>query len=147
MTYQYTIDINLPIDIVVKLWSDETNFHKWQDGFQSIELLEGKANTIDAKSKIILQQGKRSIELIETIICNDLPREKKALYEHVHMTNTQTTRFEKISKNKTKYTSKVTYTRFNGFMPKLLSKLFPNMFKKQSQKWMNQFKTFAENEY
>lgn len=32
----------------------------------------------------------------------------------------------------------------NGIMPKLMAKLFPGMFKKQSQKWMDQFKEFVE---
>ena len=60
------------------------------------------------------------------------------------MTNTQTTRFLVIGKNKTQYTSEVEYKKFNGFMIKLIAKLFPTKFKEQSQKWMNQFKEFAE---
>ena len=145
MKYTCSIEINLPIDQVTMLWENEKLFNKWQDGFQSIELLKGQNGTTGAKSKIILEQGKRRLELIETIISNNLPEEKKALYEHIHMTNTQTTRFNKVSENKTNYISEVEYTKFNGFMPKLMAKLFPGMFKKQSQKWMNQFKDFAEN--
>lgn len=145
MKYTCTIEIDLPIDAVSKLWDNEKYFEKWQDGFQSIDLLEGEPGTIGAKSRILLEQGKRKIELIETVITNDLPHEKKALYEHMHMTNTQTTRFQEISANRTRYISEVQYTKFNGFMPKLMAKLFPGMFKKQSQKWMNQFKAFAES--
>jgi len=143
MKYTCTIDIDLPIDKTVELWADEKNFKEWQDGFESIELLSGAPDSKGTKSKIILN-GKRRIELIETIINSDLPNEKKALYEHVHMTNTQTTRFEPISKNKTRYISEVEYTNFNGFMIKIMAKLFPKKFKEQSQKWMNQFKEFAE---
>ncbi len=103
MKYTCTVDIELPIDKTVELWTDEKNFKEWQDGFQSIELLSGTPNEKGAKSKIILDDGKRRIELIETIINSNLPSEKKALYEHIHMTNTQTSRFEPISKNKTRY--------------------------------------------
>ncbi len=53
-----------------------------------------------------------------------------------HMVNTQTTRFKVIEENKTQYISEVEYTKFNGIMIK---------FKEQNQKWMNQFKEFAEN--
>ncbi|MDG1477707.1 MAG: SRPBCC family protein [Vicingaceae bacterium] len=144
LKYTCTIEINLPITKVIELWDNEIYFSKWQDGFQSIENIEGLAGRVGTKSKILLQQGKRKMELIETIITNNLPTDKKALYEHIHMTNTQTTRFESINKNKTLYISEVEYTKFNGFAPKLMAKLFPSMFKKQSQKWMNQFKVFAE---
>lgn len=145
MKYTCTINIDLSIDQVVKLWEDENHFCKWQDGFQTIETLEGQAGAVGSKSRIIYQQGKRKMELTETIITNKLPLEKKALYEHIHMTNTQTTRFERISGNKTRYISEVEYTKFKGFVPNLMARLFPGMFRKQSQKWMQQFKEFAES--
>lgn len=49
-----------------------------------------------------------------------------------------------IGQNKTQYISEVEYTKFNGFIIKLMAKLFPNKFKAQSQKWMNQFKKFTK---
>lgn len=143
MKYTCTVHIDLPIGKVVDLWTDEKYFKKWQDGFQSIDHFEGQPNSVGAKSRILLEQGKRKIELTETIISNNLPEEKKALYVHIHMINTQTSRFQEITPNQTRYISEVEYTEFNGFMPKLMARLFPSMFKKQSQKWMNQFKEFA----
>ncbi len=146
MKYLCTIDIERPIEEVVNLWKDESHFGKWQDGFVKIEHLSGDPETPGAKSKILFEQGKNKMELIETIMISDLPREKKALYEHIHMINTQSTRFESISENKTRYISEVEYTQFNKFMIKLMAKLFPGMFKKQSLKWMQQFKNFAERQ-
>ena len=144
MKYTCTVDINLPKEKVVDLWNDQNNYKEWQDGFQYIELLSGEVNTEGAKSKILLQGKKSRIELIETIVSSNLPNEITAIYEHKHMTNTQTTKFESIENNKTKYISEVEYTQFNGIMIKLLAKLFPGKFKAQSQKWMIQFKNFAE---
>jgi len=144
MKYTCTIEINLPIDKVVQLWEDENNFKEWQDGFKSIEHISGTPHSKGAKSKIILEDNRR-IELLETIITANLPEEKTALYEHIHMSNTQTTRFKKVDSYKTQYISEVEYIQFNGFMIKLMAKLFPSKFKAQSQKWMNQFKEFAEN--
>ncbi len=143
MKYICSVEIDAPIDKVVALWENEENFKEWQDGFESIEHLEGVPHTKNAKSKIVLD-GKVRIELIETILSINLPEEKVALYEHIHMTNTQTTKFEKLSDNKTRYISEVEYTQFNGFMPKMMAKFFPGVFKKQSQKWMDQFKVFVE---
>ncbi len=79
MRYSCTTTINVPIEQVVKLWDDESNFSAWQDGFESIELLSGEHHKEGAKSKIILNDNRR-IELIETIISNNLPHEKVALY-------------------------------------------------------------------
>ena len=61
------------------------------------------------------------------------------------MTNTMKVNFESLNKNETRYTSEIEYTKFNGFMIKLMAKLFPGLFKKQVLKWMNQFKTYVEN--
>ena len=144
MKYICAIEIEAPIDKVVELWENEANFKKWQDDFESIELLEGDQNTEGAKSRIMFS-GKVKMELIETIITMNLPHEKLALYEHVHMTNTQASRFRSISNGKTLYESEVEYTKFNGLMFKIIAKLFPGKFKAQSQKWMNQFKAFVEN--
>ena len=143
MKYTTSILINAPIQKVVQLWQNEAYFNQWQDGFKSMELLEGIPNTVGAKSKIILD-GDRRIELIETILVNNLPTEKTALYEHIHMINTQTSRFESIGTDKTRYISEVEYLQFNGLMIKLMAFLFPSKFKAQSQKWMNQFKEFVE---
>lgn len=146
MKYTCTIEINLPIDKVVQLWENEANFKEWQDGFKSIKHLSGTPNSKGATSKIVLED-KRKIELLETIISNNLPKEKVALYEHIHMTNRQTSRFKAIDSKKTLYISEVEYIQFNGIMIKLMAKLFPSKFKEQSEKWMQQFKFFAEREY
>ena len=143
MKYTCTVIINRPINEVVELWKNEDNFNKWQDGFKSIEHISGIPNTVGAKSKIILDDNRR-IDLVETIVSNNLPEEKIAIYEHIHMVNTQTTRFRSLGENKTRYISEVEYTELKGFMLKLMAKLFPGKFKQQSQKWMDQFKAFAE---
>lgn len=144
MKYRCTIQIDLPIDKTVALWENENYFKEWQDGFQSIELLQGNHNVPGSKSKIILNDHRR-IELLETIVSNNLPMEKIARYEHVHMTNTQTSRFTAINDNRTQYVSEVEYLQFNGLMIKVMAKLFPRKFRAQSMKWMEQFKAFAES--
>lgn len=146
MKYSCSIEINKPLAEVVKLWNNESLFDKWQDGFQSIELLEGEKGQENAKSRIVFLQGKRRMDLIETIVHNDLPKEKMALYDHIHMSNTQRSVFVETEEKSTIYTSEVEYVKFHGILPKLMAKFFPSAFKKQSEKWMKQFKKFAENE-
>ncbi len=144
MKYTCTTEINLPISQVVNLWKDEANFGKWQDGFIKIVHISGEPGTAGAKSKIYLEQGKRNMELLETIVTNNLPHEKTAVYEHIHMTNTLTTKFTPINSNRTQYIAEVNYTKINSILPKFMALLFPGVFKKQNQKWLDQFRIFAE---
>ncbi len=144
MKYICTLDIECRIEKVVAVWDDEQYFSHWQDGFQSIELLAGKKGQPGARSRILFRQGGGTMELIETILINRLPEEKTGLYEHIHMTNTQTTRFVKLGEARTRYISEVEYTKFRGLIPKLMATFLPGKFKKQSMKWMKQFKTFVE---
>lgn len=145
MKFTCSAQINLAKKDVIEYWQDERSLAKWQDGFLKIEHLEGEPGKNGAKSKLYYRQGKREMELLETIIANNLPDENTAQYEHTHMTNIMTTRFVPLEENRTRYEVEIEYTKFNGLMPKLLAKLFPGMFIKQSQKWVNQFKDFAES--
>lgn len=145
MKYVCTIEVNLPKKETAALWADEQYFSEWQDGFTAIELLEGQPGAEGAKARILFHDGKNEMELIETIIHSKLPEEKKAFYEHEHMDNTQTTRFEAIDENSTRIVSEVEYTQFKKFVPKVMAFLMPGVFKGQSQKWLDQFKVFAEN--
>jgi hypothetical protein len=52
--------------------------------------------------------------------------------------------FTELSTDQTRWTSELDYTIKKGFMLKVMSKLAPGMFKKQSQKWMDQFEEWSE---
>ena len=52
--------------------------------------------------------------------------------------------FIAIDDMSTRYDAEINYIKFNGFMVKAMVFLFPGMFKRQVQKWLNQFKSFAE---
>lgn len=146
MKYTCTVQIPLNRKDCIDLWMDESQFAKWQDGFQHRNWIEGKPNQKQSKSEILFLQGKRRMELKETILDNSLPDYIIGSYDHVHMSNTQKTSFEVISSEVTKITSEVEYTAFHSFMPKMMAKIFPGMFKKQSQKWLDQFKALAEKQ-
>lgn len=146
MKFTCQVEINLPIEKVIPLYQNVDNLKHWQDGFISHKHVSGNPGEKNAKSKFEYQIGKRKIELIETIIINDLPHQFSGLYETKEMTNTMTNSFEETDTNKTLYTAHIEYTQFNGLMPKLMAKLFPGMFRKQTQKWLNQFKEFVEEQ-
>ena len=144
MKFNCSVEINLPVDKVVELFDNPDNLKEWQDGFVSFEHLSGTAGQPGAKSRIIYKMGRREMELIETITVRDLPREFSGVYEHESMDNTMKNYFIELGPERTRLDAEVEYTEFRGFMVKIMAFLFPGMFKKQVQKWMNQFRDFAE---
>ena len=146
MKFNGSIDIKLPREKVVELFTDPNNLKEWQDGFVGLEVLSGEEGADGSKTKLFYQTGKRKMELIETITANRLPDAFEAEYHHVHMDNTLKVTFTALSENETRYDIEGEYTAVRGFVPKILMKLFPGMFKKQPQKWMDNFKAFAERQ-
>ena len=142
MKFTCYTDIEAPLNKVIELFENPDNLKEWQDGFISIESISGTPGEVGSKSKLTYEK----LTLIETILRNELPEEFKANYEHKHMVNTMSCRFKKIDSNTTRFEQEINYTKFNGLAIKLMAKLFPGMFKKQVQKWLNQFKTFTEKQ-
>ena len=146
MKFTCSAEINLPVKRVSALFNDPNNLERWQEGFISHQHLRGIPGEAGAKSRITILHRNRRMILIETIIFKNLPFELDALYEQEHMVNTLANRFISINENKTQYEAQVEYIKFIGFMPKLMALLMPGMFKRQTQKWVNRFKAFAEKE-
>lgn len=146
MKFGGTIIIDQPYEKLAALFADTNNLKEWQEGFQKKELTEGTEGENGAISKIYLAQGKRKMELTETIVDNQLPHSIEATYHHIHMDNTLKTSFIPINDIQTEYKTEGEYTRVSWIMPKLMMLLFPSLFKKQAYKWMENFKRFAENQ-
>jgi hypothetical protein len=146
MKFTCSVEIDLPVEKVVELFDNTDNLIEWQDGFVSFESIRGTPGEQGSKAKMIYLIRNQEMEIVETIMVKNLPEEMAGLYEHKHMVNTMTTRFKEIAPNKTKYEAEIEYTEFIGFVPKLMAFFMPGLFKKQTQKWLNQFKTFAERE-
>lgn len=142
-----SVEVNVPLSALIKIWKNESFFGEWQDGFVSKTMIKGIPYQSGSEAELVFVANKRTIKLHEKVLVEDLPLQYLCKYEHIHMTNTQDTRFEVINSNKTRYISEIEYTEFHGFIPKLMKILSPSIFQKQSQKWMNQFKEFAEKQH
>lgn len=142
MKYSCETEINKPVDKVVELFDNPDNLKKWMEGLQSFEHISGTPGQPGAKSRLKFKMGKRELEMIETITVRDLPAEFSGTYEAKGVFNVVKNRFISINGNKTKYISEQEF-QFKGFM-KIIAALMPGAFKKQSMKYLNDFKTFAE---
>lgn len=143
MKYKLEIEIDLPREKVIELFDNPDNMEHWQEGFISFEPMSGTPGEVGAKSHLKYKMGKREIEMVETITKRDLPNEFSGTYEAKGMWNEVKNYFHEAGPNKTKW---ITENEFKASgMMKLVTFFMPGAFKKQSYKYMVDFKKFAEN--
>lgn len=144
MKYTTQVEIDLPLNRVIELFDSTENLAKWQPGFISLEHLSGTPGQVGAKSLLKYKMGKREVDMIETITKRELPAEFHGTYEAKGVFNIQENYFTSLGPEKTRWESKSEF-QLKGFM-KILGWLMPGMFKKQSQKYLDLFRAFAEKE-
>jgi len=146
MKFTGSIEIDRPIDVVVGLFADPDNLGEYQDGFVRKDLVSGTEGQDGAVSTLYYTNRGRDMELTETILANRLPNSLEAHYHHTHMDNTLKTTFTSLSDSRTRYETEGEYLAFRGLVPRLMARLFPWVFKKQAQRWLDNFKAFAESQ-
>lgn len=144
MKFRQEIEINKPIEEVIPLFDNPDNMDKWMEGLQSFEHITGIPGQPGAKSRLKFKMGKREIEMIETITSRNLPQEFSGTYEAHGVLNIIKNKFDKISEVKTRYVTENEF-QFKGFM-RIVAFFMPGAFKKQSMKYMEDFKKFAEDQ-
>lgn len=144
MKYSITTTIDLPRHKVIELFDNPDNLPKWQPELQSFDHFSGEPGKPGAKSKLKYKMGKREVEMIETITVRNLPEEFSGTYEAKGVLNIQKNYFKEVGENQTEWISETEF-KLSGFM-KVMAWFMPGAFKKQSQKYLDQFKAFAESE-
>lgn len=142
MKYTSEIIIEKPVEEVVSLFDNPDNLDKWMEGLQSIEHLSGTPGEPGSTCRLVFQMGKRRIEMIETVLERNLPRMMKVTYDAKNVHNIVVNRFSATSKGHTRYINEQEF-HFRGMM-RLFGFLMPGAFKKQSMKYLEDFKRFAE---
>ena len=142
---KYTIEtiIKLPRDEVIKKMDNSDNMKHWQRGLVSAEHISGTPGEVGSKMKLSYQMGKRRLEMIETVSKRNFPIEFHGVYDAKGMHNIQQNYFEETPDGYTKWISKSEFLPTN-FALRMITLLMPRAFKKQSKKYMSDFKNFAE---
>ena len=142
MKYTTEVEINLPVKKVIELFDNPDNLKLWMEGLQSFEHLSGTPGQPGAKSKLKFKMGNREIEMVETITTKNLPDEFSGTYETKGVFNIVKNKFIPVGENKTKHIAESEF-QFRGMM-KIMGILMPGAFKKQSMKYLEKFKEFAQ---
>ena len=146
MKFVCSVTIQKPRDLVVKYFADPMYLAEYQEGFIKKELQSGIEGQTGAISKMYYKMGKGEMELTETITHNNLPETFAAQYHHKSTDNTMLCKFIAIDTQSTQCYWEIEYTAMRGFMINLMKILFPGAFKKQVEKWLNNFKAFVEKQ-
>ncbi len=143
MKYRTEITIALPREQFIRKLDDPENMKHWQRGLTHYQLCSGKAGQEGAKTELHYRMGKREMVLIETIIKRNMPEEFHATYDAKGVHNIQKNYFEEVDAHTTRWISESEF-EFSGFFMKAMAFLMPGAFKKQSRKYAEDFKAFAE---
>ncbi len=115
----------------------------WQPGLVSFDQISGTPGQPGARSRLKYKMNGREVEMIETITVRNLPDEFSGAYEAKGVTTSIRNKFIQVSDNKTLWEAENDF-QFKGMM-KFFAALMPGAFKKQTQKYLDNFKKIAES--
>jgi len=145
MKYKVEIEINKPLTEVVPLFEDRSNDKLWMEGFVEKIPIKGEEGELGAKCKVVFAMGKRKMEMIEEITEKNLPESYVTTYTTPSVFNIVKNSFIEKDENTTIYKTEQEF-QFKTFMMKVMGFLMPGAFKKQSMKYLEAFKAFAEKQ-
>ncbi|TAI46645.1 SRPBCC family protein [Flagellimonas allohymeniacidonis] len=142
MKYTTEIIVDLPREEFIKKLDNPENMKHWQRGLVGFEQISGEPGTEGAQMSLSYKMGKREFDMVETIIKRNFPEEFHSTYDTKGVHNVQKNYF-KEENGSTKWISESEF-EFSGFFMKFMAFLMPGAFKKQSMKYLQDFKSFAE---
>ncbi|RIV34232.1 SRPBCC family protein [Flagellimonas lutimaris] len=142
MKYTTEIVVDVPREEFIKKMDDPENMKHWQQGLIGYEQLSTNPGQEGARMSLSYKMGKREMNLVETIIKRNLPDELYMTYDTKGVHNIQKNYFKEEG-DKTRWVSETEF-QFSGFGMKLMAFFMPGAFKKQSLKYMQDYKAFAE---
>ncbi|MEO9511222.1 MAG: SRPBCC family protein [Flavobacteriaceae bacterium] len=142
MKYTIEITVDIPRTEFIKKLDDPEQMKHWQRGLLGYEHISATPGIEGAQMSLKYRMGKGELEMVETIIKQGFPDEFHATYD-TKGTHTIQKNYFKEWDGKTVWTSESIF-QFSSFGMKLMGFLMPGAFKKQSLKYLEDFKAFAE---
>ena len=153
MKYTTSIEIGLPRQRVVQLISDPAHLPKWLRGLVLHEPVTGVHGQVGTTSRVVFQMGKQKMEATETITrlepadLHAIPSSVVVHYDREivgeGMWQAQRDRIIDAGPDTTLWESESEF-RFEGMLMRVMGRLVPGVFRKQSRQHMQDFKAFAE---
>ena len=149
LEYVKEIEVNANIEDVNAMFEDIYNMKKYMPETEDILLISGKKNREGSKYRIMISSGKESVEILGTLINNNLPHKLTMCYEMPGVINTMEQKHAEIKDDKTLIISKQKF-QFSGLM-KIISFFEPEgfnieAFQEQTNIYLRSFKNLVESE-
>lgn len=144
LRYSTEVTVARSRDDVIAIIQDPAQAPHWMEGFVSAEPIEGEPWATGSKSRLTFKMGKRDMEMVETILTNNLPDGYHVEYTTDGVRNEIENRLIAVSDTETRWEMDNVF-EFGGFMMKLMGGLMPFMFKKQTATYAQNFKAYAED--
>ena len=143
MKYEMDIEIDLPRETVVELFSDHSKMFKWMPTLTDFKPISGTPGDVGAVAELTHKMGKRTVTMRETVTKKELPELYCGTYTAKGCVNHVENVLLEVGPSKTKW---IVRTEFicTGLMW-LMVKVMPGGFKKQTRLYMKSFKEFAES--
>lgn len=153
MRYANSIEITLPRQKVVQLLADPALIPMWLRGVVLHEPLRGAHGQVGSVSRVVMQSGRRTMEGTETITRREpadlhgIPADvvvhfareivAEGMWNSVHDRLTEATPETTLWESDSEM-------RFDSLPMRLMARIIPGVFRRQSQRHMEDFKAFAE---
>jgi len=128
---------------VISKFDSSQNLPKWQPTLRSAEPLTGDPGQPGSTMRLVYDQGKRQMEMIETVTANNLPESFDATYTTSGVINPCHNTFEEVGDSQTRWVMETEFN-FSGFMA-IMSFFMRKAFPKETQRMMGHFKKFVES--
>lgn len=143
MKYKCEVTIDLPRDAVIALFKNLEFRPVWQEGLTRIENIEGLAFEVNAVHQYHFMMKNKEMIIKETILEQHFPDYISAMYVSSGVENISTDEFISKPNHSTIYVSEQEFYS-NKLFYRLLFIFMPSMFKRETQKTLNAFKSFCE---
>lgn len=144
MKYELEETISAPRDQVIRAFTDQNNLKEWQPSLVSIETLKGDGmKGVGSQTRQVHKMGKREVAMISTVTAEEPPAFYAATFEADGVWNLIENRFDDMGDGTTRWRLMSEF-QCKGLVMKLMMRLAPGMFRKQTRDFMGHFKAFAE---
>lgn len=141
-TYEVKIEVNKPIDEVFALFNDKNKLKEWTPTIKLFEPINETANHVGSTYKVIVDNNGKDFEMTEKVLAFEKNKKVSIEFDAQGMLKTDVITFKSVG-NKTIITNNASCKGTN-FMLKCIFPFSKGMFKKEDQKYLDNFKKFAE---
>ncbi len=147
MKHKLEVEINLPREKVIELYTNMENMKHWVPGVTKVKKISGEKGEVGSKYNITVEQEDVKLDMITTVSVVNLPKEYVTKTDTTWipggMVEEARTYFEVLRTGKTKLVVESTFG--GGILAKIFSFIGYFFLKNSAIKGIRKFKEFAEN--